>query len=250
MVTASAIFTGLSWKIPVSKRLYHVITTLVTIIAALSYFAMATGGGKRMSCTRVTDSHDEVPDTHHVVCREIYWARYVDWVLTTPLLLVDLALLAGIDGAHTFMAVAANVVMVLSGLFAAYARAHTAKWGWFAIGTVAYLVVLWHIGLHGFRLVKTKGAKAKRLFTSLAIYTFVLWTLYPIVWGVGDGAKHLTVNTEIITYAVLDVLAKGVFGLWLLWSHRLVPETNVEVGGYWSHGLASEGGIRLADDDA
>jgi len=68
------------------------------------------------------------------------------------------------------------------------------------------------------------------------------------VWGFGDGARRLKVDTEIITYAVLDVLAKGVFGFWLLWSHRSVPETNVEVGGYWSHGLASEGAIRLGDD--
>ena len=70
------------------------------------------------------------------------------------------------------------------------------------------------------------------------------------VWGLGDGSRHLKVNTEIITYAVLDVLAKVVFGLWLLWSHRSIPETNIEVGGYWSHGIASEGGIRLVDDDA
>ncbi len=26
--------------------------------------------------------------------RQIYWARYVDWVFTTPLLLLDLLLLA------------------------------------------------------------------------------------------------------------------------------------------------------------
>ena len=163
-----------------SRRLYHVVTTLVTVIAALSYFALATGAGRRFSCSRATDRHDEVPDTHHVVCREIYWARYVEWALTTPLLLVDLALLAGIDGAHTFLAVAADVVLVLSGLFAAYARGHAAKWGWFSIAALSYLVVIWHIGLHGFRQVKVKGTKVKRLFTSLAVYTLVLWTLYPM----------------------------------------------------------------------
>ena len=180
MVTASAVFTGLSWNLPVSRRLYHVITTLITIIAALSYFAMATGAGKRATCSRSTDRHQEVPDTHHTVCREIYWARYVDWALTTPLLLVDLALLAGIDGAHTFMAVAADVVMVLAGLFAAYGQGRAAKWGWFAIASLSYLVVVWHIGLHGFRLAKNKGAGVKRLFSSLAVYTLVLWTLYPM----------------------------------------------------------------------
>ncbi len=59
----------------------------------------------------------------------------------------------------------------------------------------------------------------------------------------------MTVDTEIITYAILDILAKGGFGLWLLLSNRSVPETNIEIGGYWSHGLASEGVIRIGDDD-
>lgn len=52
-----------------------------------------------------------------------------------------------------------------------------------------------------------------------------------------------------MAYAVLDVLAKPVFGLWLLLSHRSVPETNVELGGWWAHGLSNEGRIRIGDDD-
>jgi len=65
-----------------------------------------------------------------------------------------------------------------------------------------------------------------------------------------QGARNTTVNTEIITFAVLDVLSKAVFGFWLLLSQRSIPESNVEIGGYWTHGLASEGTIRLVDDDA
>jgi hypothetical protein len=57
------------------------------------------------------------------------------------------------------------------------------------------------------------------------------------------------VDTEIISYAVLDVLAKPIFGIWLLLAHRRIPETNVELGGYWSQGLGAEGTIRIGDDD-
>jgi hypothetical protein len=52
-----------------------------------------------------------------------------------------------------------------------------------------------------------------------------------------------------MTYAVLDALAKPVFGLWLLISHRAIAETNVDLDGYWSHGLAAEGRIRVGDED-
>lgn len=251
MVISSAVFAGLSWKVPVSRRLYHVITTLITLTAAISYFAMATGDATSFSCHRVKDHHKHVPDTHHEVCRQIYWARYIDWSITTPLLLLDLCLLAGIDGAHTLMAIFADVVMILSGLFAAFGHEHTAqKWGWYAIGCIAYLFVIWHVAVTGSRVVQAKGPKVTKLFGSLATLTLILWTIYPIVWGIADGARKTSVSTEIIAYAVLDVLAKPVFGTILLRAHRQIPETNLEVGGWWSTGLAaSEGRIRIGDDE-
>lgn len=54
---------------------------------------------------------------------------------------------------------------------------------------------------------------------------------------------------EIIAYAVLDILAKPVFGVWLLITHAKIPETNVDLGGFWAYGLSREGALRLGDDD-
>jgi bacteriorhodopsin len=76
----------------------------------------------------------------------------------------------------------------------------------------------------------------------------ILWTLYPVVWAVGDGARKLSVDQEIIGYAVLDVLAKVVFGFWLLLTHAR-SATAVNIEGWWSHGLNSEGALRLDDDE-
>lgn len=250
MVIFSAVFAFGSWNVPVSRRVYYVTTTLATIISSLAYFALASGQATSFNCSTVRDHHEHVPDTFHEVCRQVYWGRYVDWVLTTPLLLLNLSLLAGIDGAHTLLAIAANVIMVLSGLFSALGDAGTAqKWGWFTIACVSYIFVIWHIALHGSRTVTAKGSKVQKLFTSLAIFTVVLWTAYPIVWSVAGGARKVSVNTEILIYAVLDALAKPVFGLWLLFSHRSTPETNVDLDGYWSHGLSAEGRIRVGDDE-
>jgi bacteriorhodopsin len=41
MVLASAAFSALAWTVPLQRRLFHTITTLITITAAISYFAMA-----------------------------------------------------------------------------------------------------------------------------------------------------------------------------------------------------------------
>ena len=53
----------------------------------------------------------------------------------------------------------------------------------------------------------------------------------------------------ILCYSVLDVLAKPVFGAWLLYTHARIPETNIELGGFWANGLGSEGSLRVGDDD-
>lgn len=250
MVIASAAFAAMSWTIPIGRRLYHVITCLITIIAAISYFGMATGMGVNYHHIKVREQHQHVPDTTKDVYRQVYWARYVDWSLTTPLLLLDLCLLAGLNGGHIFMAIAADLIMVITGLFAAYGHeSNGSKWGWYTIACIAYLVIIWHLAIHGRAEAMNKGGKVGSFFAAIAGYTLILWTAYPIIWGIADGSRILSVDAEIIAYAVLDILAKPVFGLWLLLTHTRMPETNVDIGGFWSHGLSSEGRIRVGDDD-
>ncbi|KAJ4291309.1 Small subunit processome complex component [Collariella sp. IMI 366227] len=209
MTLFAGAFALLSWNVPVSKRVYHVVTTLFTIVSALAYFGMAAGHASTLSCHRVRDHHKhDIPDTFHEECRQVYWARYVDWALTTPLILLNLSLLAGVDGAHTLMAIVANVVMVLGGLFATYGAEGTAqKWGWYAIACLGYLFTVWHVGLHGSRMVQNKGQRVSRLWASLAIYSLAVWAAYPIVWGIAALARKTSVDTEILIYAILDLLA-------------------------------------------
>jgi len=250
MVISSAIFAGLSWTVPLQKRLFHVITTLITIFAALSYFAMATGAGSSLHHTVIHESHDTVPDTKHEIYRQVFFARYVDWTITTPLLLLDLAILAGLSGVHIVIVLIADVIMILTGLFAAYGHEHTAqKWGWYTIGCIAYLTIVWHLVYHGRNTATRRSSGVGKFYTAIAGFTIVLWTLYPIVWGIADGSRKLSVNREIIAYAVLDILAKPVFGTWLLITHSRVPETQVDVGGWWITGFSNEGALRLDDDE-
>ena len=182
MALTSATLAGLSWKVPISRRLYHVLATTAAIIGTLSYFALATGQGTTLRCTGVRDHHKHVPDVPvHAVCRAVPWARYVDWALGTPPLLVALCALAGVDGARTLLAVAADLVFKLAGLFAALGRERTPqRWGWYAIAWVAYLVVIWHVAVHGSRAVRGRGAGVSRTFGSLALFALVLWTIYPM----------------------------------------------------------------------
>ncbi|KAF1817412.1 family A G protein-coupled receptor-like protein [Eremomyces bilateralis CBS 781.70] len=253
MLISSAVFAGLSWKVPISKRVFHVVTTLVTIIATLSYFAMALGQGKTLHRTVVVHEHKHgIPPVYHTIYRELYYARYIDWFLTLPLLLLDLTLLAGVSGGHILMTVLASMIMALSGLFSALGAEGTGqKWGWYAVACIAYLVVIWHLAIHGRAAAYARNSKVGNFFVAIAGYTIIVWTAYPVVWGVANGSRHTSaVNGEIIAYVVLDILTKPVFGLWLLWTYTRVAETNVDIGGFWTNGLSGEGRIRLDDDAA
>lgn len=119
----------------------------------------------------------------------------------------------------------------------------------YAIACIAYLVIIWQLVVNGRASVAAKGNKASTFFTTLAGYTLLVWTAYPVIWGIADGSRILSVDGEIIAYAVLDILAKPIFGAWLLLAHSRIPETVIDLGGFWAHGLSSEGRIRVGDDD-
>jgi len=147
----------------------------------MSYFAMATGHGVTEHKTVLTHHHDHAPETHTTIYRQVFFARYIDWALTTPLLLLDLSLLAGLNGAHTLMAVVADVIMILTGLFAAFGSEGTPqKWGWYSMACIAYLVVIWHLAVNGRAQANARSQKVGSFFLAIAGFTVVVWTAYPM----------------------------------------------------------------------
>jgi bacteriorhodopsin len=248
MLFSTLAFTVMAYRTPVQKRLFPVLTAFITLTATLSYFAMATGDGNSYTEIIVREEHSgDIPTTVVHVFRQIFWARYVDWTITTPLLLLDLSFLAGLNGANIMVAVVADIVMCLTGLFAAFGHNEGQKWGYYAMGCIAYLFIIYLLAIPGRKAVSAKSNATRTLFGSIALYTLVLWTLYPVIWGFGDGSRILSVDSEILAYAVLDVLAKPVFGFWLLISHGQIGGASLE--GWWAHGLAAEGNIRIDDDE-
>lgn len=250
MAISSLAFYSMAFRVPVQKRLFHIITGFITTFAFLSYFAMAVGDGISFSGYVKTEEHKKGPDTEQEIFRQIYWARYVDWSVTTPLLLLDLALLAGLSGANITVAIVADLIMILTGLFGAFGQSNdSAKWGWYTWGCLAYLVIVYQLAIGGKETVAKKDGKTKAFYGSIAGFTLILWTIYPIVWGVSEGAHIISVDAEIISYAILDVLAKPVFGFWLLFTHDSMASTSPSLEGFWSNGFGEGGSLRVGEDD-
>ncbi|KAI8624418.1 hypothetical protein F5Y19DRAFT_454263 [Xylariaceae sp. FL1651] len=243
MGISSIVFYAMAMRVPVQKRLFHTLTAFITTFAFLSYYAMATGAGISIHTTTVTETKLHV--ITEIYKRQVYWARYVDWSLTTPLLLLDLCLLAGLNGASILVLMVSDVIMILTGLFAAYSQDQAQGWGWYAFACVAFLNIVYQLGYKGRHAVAAKDTKTKAFFGAISLFTLVIWTVYPIIWGVADGARRVGVDGEIIAYAVLDILAKPVFGFWLLLTHDRMANASPSIGGFWAHGLSSEGTLRV-----
>lgn len=141
---------------------------------------MALNDGTYINKIVIKEIHENVPDTFKTIYREVYWARYVDWTLTTPLLLLDLALIAGLSGANILVAVVADLIMILTGLFAAFASEGGAKWGYYAIACIAYLTVVYQLAINGRGVAAAKDSKTGTFFAAIGGFTLVLWTIYPM----------------------------------------------------------------------
>jgi len=60
-----------------------------------------------------------------------------------------------------------------------------------------------------------------------------------VVGALGHGPKRISINTEIVLFAVLDVLSQALFGGWLLLSHLWVQEGHVPITGWWIEGAGT-----------
>jgi bacteriorhodopsin len=87
-------------------------------------------------------------------------------------------------------------------MFAGFTRTRV-QWGYFAISSIAFLYVVLKLVISSRRAAITRSASVGKFFTAISLYTIVIWILYPIVWALGEGTQTISVNSEIILYAVV-----------------------------------------------
>jgi Bacteriorhodopsin-like protein len=86
MSVSTIIFIGLSFTVTRRNRTFHYITASITLVAAIAYFTMASNLGYAAIPVEFQRSDPKVSG----VFREIFYVRYIDWVITTPVSLVML----------------------------------------------------------------------------------------------------------------------------------------------------------------
>jgi bacteriorhodopsin len=205
-------FVLLGIRAPEGSRYFFVITALITLIAFVSYLTMATGQG-------VTEVGD----------RTFYYFRYIDWVFTTPLLLLDLALLALVDWRRNISLIVTliglDLFMILTGLWAGATVNPVGMGLLFIISTASMIVLLYLIVTRLFSAAADQPSAVQQVFRTLAVVTVVLWSLYPVVWVLGtEGVGAVGLSTEVFLFLVLDLLAKVGFGFLLLTNRQALSD--------------------------
>lgn len=206
-----------AFRRPHNQRLFHQITGFLLAVAAIAYFSMGSNLGQTpIQAEFVRPGRSQVRGAGS---REIFYARYIDWVITTPLLLTDLCLTAGLPWSTIIGVILADEIMIITGLIGALTQTRY-KWGFWTFGMIALFYVTWILVMDGRKAVNVLGGPAKRTYYACGIMTMGLWFLYPIAWGLSEGGNVIHPDSEAIFYGVLDVFAKPVFSFMLLYGHR------------------------------
>lgn len=226
MTFCTLVFAGMSFTKPRQDRIFHYITASITLVAAIAYFSMASGIGQA-PITVEFPYGGRYGSFDGYVTREIFYVRYIDWFITTPLLLLDLLLTAGLPWPTIAVTILVDEVMIVTGLIGALTNT-SYKWGYWLFGMLALFYVIYILAIQGRMYAKAIGPKNYKVYMACGVLTLGIWLLYPIAWGLSEGGNVIHPDSEAAFYGVLDVIAKPVFGTMLILGHRNI--TSAECG--------------------
>merc|ERR1712025_654474 len=142
--------------------------------------------------------------------------RYVDWLLTVPLLLIELILVMKLPAEETkSLSVklgVASAVMVALGYPGEIQDDLAMRWIWWAAAMVPFCYVVFSLVVGLGEATSKQPDSVKGLVVSARYLTAVSWLTYPFVYIIKNVglAGPVATTYEQIGYSVADVVAKAV----------------------------------------
>ncbi len=145
--------------------------------------------------------------------------RYVDWLLTVPLLLIELILVMRLSGAETqskaWKLGTLAALMIVLGYPGEVSSDAGTRWVWWALAMVPFVWIVYDLFVGLRNSIESQPVAARGLVSTARTLTVVSWLFYPIVFvfpmiGFEGGAATTAVQ---VGYTVADVVAKAVFGI-------------------------------------
>jgi bacteriorhodopsin len=187
------------------------ITGLVTAIAFYHYFRIFESWEGAYTVTNGTVA------ASGVAFNDAY--RYVDWLLTVPLLLVELILVMRLSRAETVskgwrLGILAAIMVVL-GYPGEVSSDMSTRWIWWAAAMVPFAVIVYDLFIGLKSSLEQQPESVRGLVNTARWLTLLSWSFYPVVFifpmiGFSGGAATTAVQ---VGYSIADVVAKAVFGV-------------------------------------
>ncbi len=187
------------------------ISGLVTAIAAYHYFRIMESWDAAFS---VVDGQVTVTG---IAFNDAY--RYVDWLLTVPLLLVELILVMRLSKAETWskgtrLGLLAAIMIVL-GYPGEVSQDAGTRWIWWALAMIPFVWIVYELFVGLKNSIAAQPENARGLVNAARWVTVLSWSFYPVVFifpmiGFSGTAAVTAVQ---VGYTVADVIAKAAFGV-------------------------------------
>ncbi len=203
MMAASVFFLFEMSNVPHRWRTSILVSGLITFIAAVHYYYMR---GYNLDT-------GESP----------VFFRYVDWILTVPLMCVEFYLITKKSGAKQSLLwklIFASLVMLITGYIgeAIYGK-ETQSWVWGLVSGLAYFYIVYLVWFGDVaKLANKEGAAVANAVRTLGWFVLVGWAIYPVgyIAGTAGGLFGFRVfeglNMDIV-YNIGDAINKIGFGL-------------------------------------
>ena len=203
MMAASVFFFFEMSNVEKKWRTSILVSGLITFIAAVHYYYM----------------RDYNLDTGE----SPVFFRYVDWILTVPLMCVEFYLITKKTGgkiALLWQLIAASVVMLVTGYIgeAVYGK-ETQSWIWGLISGIAYFYIVYLVWFGDVaKLANNAGPAVAKAVKTLGWFVLVGWAIYPVGYIAGTegglfGMKIWQGLSMDIVYNIGDAINKIGFGL-------------------------------------
>jgi bacteriorhodopsin len=212
---ATTVYTLVSQPRVLAKyRTALVMSSMVTFIAGYHYlrifdsFKHASEGGKVL----LDGSQDAFNEAY----------RYVDWLLTVPLLLVEviavLALAKEVSRSLIMRLVPASAAMIALGYPGEISSDQNTQVLYGVLSTLPFIYILYVLFVELGKSLERQPAGVAETIGRLRLLLIATWGVYPIAYIfniVGDQTASSFVAVQV-GYTIADILAKCVFGLTIL----------------------------------
>ncbi|GAA3896488.1 bacteriorhodopsin-like [Halomonas cibimaris] len=213
MAAASLFFWLMKSELAPSYRLAVTITGLVTAIAAYHYLQIMLSWGAAADVTT-----GEVVATGSPF-NQAY--RYVDWLLTVPLLLIELILVMNLTRQETIkkttMLGGAAALMIVLGYPGEVSSTGGLRFVFWVLSMIPFVFIV-HQLVVGLKDSIAKQPEEVKGLINIAVYLVIgAWLFYPIVYlfplvGLTGGAAITALE---VGYTIADIVAKALFGVFI-----------------------------------